>query len=408
MSLELPSTESHFESVCELFFRRAQEEPDRVAYRYFERPTRQRDVSYREFSTQVRLFSLGLQALGLPPGARIAVIAEQGPEWTIADLGVLAASAVAVALPSGLPEPELERQLAALEARVVVCGCRTDAEAVCKLKQRLPALEKLVGFAGAASADGFLPLGDLMGKGRELEDCVRSSRPPSSRSGAMQRRSVHQPDPEQLAVLLYRGGMFVRLTHRQLVELARSLPLALQLNGDDVAMPVLPMHDPAEHTLGLYGRAIAGLTTSYMPCPKLESLADLDACLGRINPSVLVLGPAELAHFAERVGALASSPAQRPAFDWARRVGLEAAARRRVGASVGMKLGAQVAVADSLVWAKARDLLGRKVRAVVCWGVSLDAPDVEWLHASGLTVIPMQELGLSAQTLRSLGIGPHT
>ncbi|MCB9584444.1 MAG: AMP-binding protein [Polyangiaceae bacterium] len=404
MSLELPSTENRFESVCELFFRRAQEQPERVAYRYFERPTRQRDVSYREFSTQVRLFSLGLQALGLPPGAKVAVVAEQGPEWTIADLGVLAAGAVAVALPSGLGTEELERTLRGLEVRVVVCGCRADAEMVCGLKASLPTLEKLVGFAGAASVDGVLPLGDLMGKGRELEDCARSSRPPSSRSGAMQRRGVQQSAPEQLALVLYRGGGFVRLAHQQLVELARALPHALQLNGDDVAMPVLPMHDPAEHAVGLYARALAGVTTSYMPCARLDSLADLDACLGRINPSVLVLGPTELAHFAQRVEALGASPAQRPAFDWARRVGLEAAARRRTGTSMGMKLGAQVAVADSLVWARARELLGRKVRAVVCWGVSADAPEVEWLHASGLTVVPMQELGLSPSTLQSLGV----
>lgn len=404
MSLELPSTESHFASVCELFFQRAQEQPEHIAYRYFERPTRQRDVSYREFGTQVRLFSLGLQALGLPPGARVAVIAEQGPEWAIADLGVLAAGAVAVALPSGLPEAELERQLAALEARVVVCGCRADAEMLCNVKPRLPALEKLVGFAAAASVDGVLPLGDLMGKGRELEDCVRSSRPPSSRSGAMQRRGVHRPAPQQLAVLLYQRGSFVRLSHCQLVELARSLTYAVQLNGDDVAMPVLPMHDPAEHALGMYARAIAGLTTSYMPCAKLQSLADLDDCLSRINPSVLLLGRAELAHFARRVEALASSPAQRPAYEWARRVGLEAAARRRSGTSMGMKLGAQVAVADSLVWARARELLGRKVRAVVCWGVEVDAPEVEWLHASGLTVVPMQELALSPGTWQSLGV----
>jgi len=391
-----------FDSVSELFFQRALQSPDHVAYRYFERPTRQRDVSFREFSTQVRLFARGLQALGLTAGSRVAVVAEHGPEWTIADLGILASGCVAVALPCGLEINELREMLSALEVKLLVCGCRTDAEAASAAKSSLPALERVVGFSGAASVDAVLPFGDLMGMGREAEE-GRLTRPPSSRG---QRRPAQAAvfAPDQLALLLHHEGRFVRFTHGQLARLAGCLSQALQLNVDDVALPVLPMHDMAEHVVGLYGRVTAGITTAFMASARVESYSALGEAVSRINPSLVILGPAELEHFAQRVEALANSPAQRPAFDWARRVGLEAAQRRRSGISMGMKIGAQVAVADSLIWAKARELLGRKVRAVVCWGVAEDSPSVEWLHAAGLVVVSMRDLKIEAATLASIGL----
>lgn len=403
MSLELRRNVMPFDSVSELFFRRASQTPDHVAYRYFERPTRQRDVSFREFSTQVRLFARGLQAVGLSGGARVAVVAEQGPEWTIADLGILASGCVAVALPSGLGADALREILVALEVRLLVCGCRTDAEAASAIKTSLPSLERVVGFGGAASVDAVLPFGDLMSMGREAED-GRSSRPPSSR-GQKRPTPAVSIAADQLALLLHRDGQFVRFTHGQLVQLSGCLSRALQLNVDDVALPVLPMHDVAEHVVGLYGRVTAGVTTSFMANTRVESCSALGEIVPRINPSLVILGPAELQHFAQCVDELGSSPAQRPAFDWARRVGLEAAQRRRNGVSMGMKLGAQVAVADSLIWAKARELLGRKVRAVVCWGVADESPAVEWLHASGLMVVTMRDLEIEPATLASFGLG---
>ena len=55
-----------------------------------------RSVTGKEFFEGVRDLSLGLSALGMEAGERVAIIAESRPEWLSIDLAILAAGAVTV------------------------------------------------------------------------------------------------------------------------------------------------------------------------------------------------------------------------------------------------------------------------------------------------------------------------
>jgi long-chain acyl-CoA synthetase len=52
--------------------------------------------SWRQSEAEVRRLASGLVALGVKPGDRVALIAENRPEWVIADLAIMAAGAIAV------------------------------------------------------------------------------------------------------------------------------------------------------------------------------------------------------------------------------------------------------------------------------------------------------------------------
>jgi long-chain acyl-CoA synthetase len=62
----------------------------------FKDADRWRDVSYAELAAIAREIAGGLVALGVQGGDRVAILANTRPEWTYADLGILAAGAVAV------------------------------------------------------------------------------------------------------------------------------------------------------------------------------------------------------------------------------------------------------------------------------------------------------------------------
>src|SRR5258708_38554881 len=53
-------------------------------------------ISAEEFVRRVRLIALGLSELGIHPGDRVALISENRPEWSIADLAILSIGAITV------------------------------------------------------------------------------------------------------------------------------------------------------------------------------------------------------------------------------------------------------------------------------------------------------------------------
>ena len=52
--------------------------------------------SYGEVADQVRGVARGLFALGIAPGDRVALVSENRPEWTIADLAIMAIGGITV------------------------------------------------------------------------------------------------------------------------------------------------------------------------------------------------------------------------------------------------------------------------------------------------------------------------
>src|SRR5260370_12098142 len=62
-----------------------------------------RPISASDFGFTVRALSLGLNALGIQPGDRVAILSENRPEWAMADYAVLCAGGWSVPIYPTLP-----------------------------------------------------------------------------------------------------------------------------------------------------------------------------------------------------------------------------------------------------------------------------------------------------------------
>src|ERR1044071_4098521 len=102
------------------------------------------DVTFAQVGAIVEEIGLGLIALGLQPGERVAILANTRPEWTYASLAISATGGVVVPIyPTNSPE-ECEWVAGNSESVFVVAE---DAEQVAKIvavRDRLPALRKIV------------------------------------------------------------------------------------------------------------------------------------------------------------------------------------------------------------------------------------------------------------------------
>ena len=78
-----------------------------------------RPVSAADFGFTVRALSLGLNALGLQPGDRVAILSENRPEWAMADYAILCAGAWSVPIYPTLPSGQIAALLQNCAARAI-------------------------------------------------------------------------------------------------------------------------------------------------------------------------------------------------------------------------------------------------------------------------------------------------
>ncbi len=111
-------------------------------------------LSSRQFFEQVRAFSLGLRALGLEPGDRVALASESRPEWVIGDLAVITAGAVTVPLYPTLSAPQMWFILNETAARVAIVSNAAQVAKIAEVDERAHELRTIVVIEGDAGGGG--------------------------------------------------------------------------------------------------------------------------------------------------------------------------------------------------------------------------------------------------------------
>src|ERR1700758_2390719 len=89
---------------------------------------RWRPISASDFGFTVKALSLGLNALGIQPGDRVAILSENRPEWAIADYAALCAGAVPVPIYPTLPANQIEPLLKDSGARAIFVSTADQLE----------------------------------------------------------------------------------------------------------------------------------------------------------------------------------------------------------------------------------------------------------------------------------------
>ncbi|WCB96071.1 Long-chain-fatty-acid--CoA ligase FadD15 [Baekduia alba] len=128
-----------------------------------------RDVTFAQVGEIVQEIGLGLVALGLEPGERVAILCNTRPEWAYAEFAISSAGGVAVPIyPTNSPE-ECEWVAGNSESVFVVCE---DAEQVAKVvavRDRLPALRQIIVVDPSGDVADAISLDDVRGRGNRDE-----------------------------------------------------------------------------------------------------------------------------------------------------------------------------------------------------------------------------------------------
>jgi long-chain acyl-CoA synthetase len=293
-------------TIPELVARSADEHKGNIALR-MRRGGRFFEISFEELKQETEDMAAGLQAKGVKPGARIAILSENRPEWAIAYLATLRAGCASVPLCPQLKAHELKHILS-------VAGCEylfasaSFAEVGAEITDGLPSIKGIISLDG----DGPLSSSDLAIEGKD--------------SGA----HPGMPSEDDLAGLLFTSGTTgmakgVMLSHKNIVSDVESLCEALEVTPLDNMISVLPLYHTFEATCGMLAPLAMGACVTYARSFKpREILKDIQDTKGTIILGVPLLYEMVLAGIYS--GVKKARPLERGVFKtaWGLSRGLEA------------------------------------------------------------------------------------
>src|SRR2546425_12211936 len=141
------------ETVPALFQHTAARRPDQPAL-FFKAGERWVPINWSEYGRAVTRLGNALLAEGLHPQDRVAIWSANRPEWQIADLAILHAGLVTVAIYQTLAPDQVKYLLSHSESKVLIVEERKFLDQVLKMRQELPALRRVFFLLGGVPGLG--------------------------------------------------------------------------------------------------------------------------------------------------------------------------------------------------------------------------------------------------------------
>src|ERR1043165_1228833 len=294
----VPLHEDEPQTLVEMFERTARLHNKRDALNY-KRDGAWRSISSDEMLARARHLALGLRAVGIRRGDRIALLSENCPEWTLTDAGALFGGIVDVPIYPTLTAPQVSYILKDSGARALFIQNRAKFDQIKEALPDCPALEHVIFFDQEGKDANSLNSAELEERGRE----VAATEP---RFCEELSRAVR---PEDLATIIYTSGTTgepkgVMLTHSNLVSNVIDCADHLAFGDTDTALSVLPLSHIYERT-GMYMYIHHGLRVYYA-----ESLEKIGDNMREARPTIMLCVPRLLEKIYARVQERAAESGQ--------------------------------------------------------------------------------------------------
>lgn len=332
------------------------------------------EVSYATLARTARELAAGLITLGIERGDRVALFANTRPEWSYVHYAALCAGAVLVPLyPTSSPD-EVRYILRHSGARIIVVETEEHLTKVSTVRDELPKLDEVVVFeSGSDLARTTLTLNELARCGRR-------------QPGLLQRR-LAEIEPTDLASFLYTSGTTgppkgCMLDHVAWLATVAMTVQVLPLARGECGYLFLPLAHAFAHLVELVCLEVGGTLVFWE-----GDMAKITANLAETRPHYFPSVPRlfEKFHSAIVRQVAEASRVKQALFHWSVRAGHQVRSPGQRSPSWSAKT--RQAVADWLVLAKIRGVLGGRIKLCVT-GAAPIAPEIlEFFWAIGVPVL---------------------
>jgi len=324
--------------------------------------------STAEYVEKSHQFAMGLMALGLKKGDKVATVTTNRPEWNFADMGLAMTGIVHVPIYPTIGDEEYSYILEHAEIHLLLVGDRKLYEKLSPIAARLPEIAHLYTFEdveGVRNFDEILELGKSHQE--ELKEQLEQIK--------------KDVDPEDLATIIYTSGTTgvpkgVMLTHTNLVSNFVAHSKMHNLGKDHRVISFLPLCHVYERSVN-YHFQYKGMGIYYV-----GNLGQIVSAIKEIKPHMFNSVPRLL----ERVydGFVSKGKElkglKKVIYFWA----LNLTRHFEYNKKYNFFLKIRIKLADKLIYSKWREALGGNIVYVVSGGAALQPRIARVLGMAGM------------------------
>ncbi len=285
MSALRPSAELLELTLPQLLLKRVAAAPGGVAFRHKDLGV-WGELTWGEVAAQVRRAALGLLTLGVAPGDRVAVLADNVPEWPILELAAQSVGAISIGVYASSVRDEVRYLLEYSEAVIVLAEDQEQVDKIVDVKSSLPHLQKIIfedprGMRDYLEDDLFLSWAGLLARGAELDGLEPE----------LFEQHVAQGKPDDVCHLSATSGTTGRpkaamLSHRNYLSMAYALHRVDPVAAGDDYVSFLPFAWIVEQVFALGMSLLTGMVVNF---PESGETAMED--LKEIGPHMMLGAP---------------------------------------------------------------------------------------------------------------------
>jgi long-chain acyl-CoA synthetase len=343
-------------------------------------------MTYLEFGRKTDAFRAALAVLGVVKGDRVAIIANNRPEWAIAAYACFGIGAVFVPMYEAQLPKEWQFIVNDCGAKVLLVATDAIAEKTKGFFESIPSLEHIVSMDAATKPSEKIHAFEPMTK---------------------EKSNVSVPlakiTSKDTAGFIYTSGTTgspkgVILSHGNIASNVSAIHECFPMSSMDRSLSFLPWAHSFGQTVELHG--LFSMGASLAICESVDKILDN---LAETQPTLLISVPRI---FNKLYAAVQKQISARPALIQSMvKSALKSRAKQRKGEEVGLGEGLVLALTDKLVFSKVRARFGGKLKYAFSGGAAISTEVAEFID--GLGVMVYEGYGLTETSPIATANWPH-
>ena len=334
-------------------------------------------ISTEEFGDWVICLSLGLRELGLNKGDKLALLAENSPEWVMTDLASLCLGSITVPIYTSLVPEQIKYIVNDSDTKVVVCSDLSIWEKVKSVKDKMKNVEYFL-IMGDEAPEGTVLLSEVIERGKKVKE----------KDPGLFEKSALEIKPNDTASIIYTSGTTgtpkgVILSHSNFISNSKSTSDIIKFTSDDYVLSFLPLSHVLERMV-TFTYLYKGCSIAYA-----ESVETVAENLLEIRPHIMVSVPRVFEKIYAKVmdTVLEGSALKKKIFFWGVKVGKEFSQKKLDKKKISKWLELKRKIAHKLVFSKIISKTGGRVRFFVSGGAPLSKDIAEFFYGIGLVIL---------------------